>query len=139
MECDERCRCGRDCDWDGRDSMLLDDCPQVDEHGKAVEGHGNCCPHNLSYLATMTEVEHEELAKAALEHLVTGWWAEFYVDSFRAVASGYAGGAGLTGGQRFVKDCRDGRWELNEGFVHDFANDLAGELRLMRGWCPHQR
>ncbi|MBI2767165.1 MAG: hypothetical protein HYX53_14815 [Chloroflexi bacterium] len=119
--------------------MLVEACAWSGMHWRhrGAEHPYSSCQHNIAYLASMAGGEQEVLARSAYLDLADGWWAGAdsnlggHADVFedRAEAQG--------GVRRFIEDCQRGNWCLNEGFIAEYANDLAGELRLLRGWCIH--
>ena len=111
-------------EWDSRNAILL-----LDLLGDSADVHVQ--PHNLSYLATMDTGEISELAEIALDNLRSGWWMGLSARDGADEPSHLAA-------KTFARRYSDGDRTLNEGFVREYGNDLAGELRFMRGWCIHK-
>lgn len=118
------------------DRVIMD--PSLSEEGtiQLLPNGQRVYPSNLRYLMTMTEEEHVELLAFVKEALTDGWWGGLEEGwcHFTPEEREQCGCAQTT---RIATD-QMAKDRLTEGFIGDYANDLAGELRFMRGWCPHQ-
>lgn len=143
---------GYACEWSALDAISEEryvDGAHSDNGGRRydrvpdVPGQAVVTDVNLSYLATMTSAEALVMADAAKALLLDaaaladpeyehwcgrceGKWHQctFCSGEHQAV-------------QEFLQRHAAGDKSLTEGLVHYWGNDIAGELRLFRGWCPH--
>ena len=107
-----------------------------------VDGQAVVTATNLSYLATMDP--EEALLMAAWSRMLLldeGSWGNARVDRWCACCQGDWRACGHCAGQNAAVAAfldQDGdEITLSEGLIHYWGNDIAGELRLFRGWCPH--
>ena len=114
-------------EWDSRDAMLV-----LDTGGGSWTGPQS---HNLAYLASITPFEHHALAQAAFYNLRSGWWCGVDCDQSCDHDERHPGHTAVSD---FLERCRRGHWSLTEGMARDYADDIAGELRILRGWCIHE-
>jgi hypothetical protein len=86
------------------------------------------CPHNLTLLAAATDEELRELGAHARDVLANGCWESDAAEVGEPAALA----------ARHFMDQWPETHSLTEGLIAHYGNDLAGELRLMRGWCVHK-
>jgi hypothetical protein len=114
-------------EWDSRDAMLALDAEAGWPPGVQ--------PHNLAYLSGMSTTEAKLLAQAAFVNLMTEWWCGIGCDKSCDHDEVHPSHNAV---DEFIERCRRQEWVLSEGMVRDFGDDLAGELRIFRGWCIHK-
>ena len=94
-----------------------------------ITGGGNPALDNvtdegaIAYVRTCTPEEEETLANCARLNLKSGWWT---------------GGEPEDGEPEAIALLETPTGRLSDAFVVAYAHDLAGELRLGRGQCPHR-
>ena len=109
----------------------------------AFDGQAIVTGISLSYLATMTLAETLLMADwARMLLLDEGSWGNARADHWCEWCKGQWRDCGYCAGEyAAVEDFLDkeaaGASGLTEGIIHYWGNDIAGELRLFRGWCPH--
>ena len=109
----------------------------------AIDGQAIVTGISLSYLATMTLAETLLMADwARMLLLDEGSWGNARADHWCEWCKGQWRDCGHCAGEyAAVEDFLDkeaaGASGLTEGIIHYWGNDIAGELRLFRGWCPH--
>lgn len=140
------------CEWSALDAISEErwiDGAHADNGGRRHDGLPQTAGQaivtdvNLSYLATMTPGEARligEWARALLTdggswaHTRSRHWCEWCNGRWRDCRHCYGEYEAV---QEFLNGDAAGETWLTEGIIYYWGNDIAGELRLFRGWCPH--
>ncbi len=141
-----------DCEWAGLDAISeerIEKGASIDNGGQRydglpdIRGQAVVTDVNLSYLATMTPAEALLMAEwARMLLLDDGSWGNAWAHHWCEECQGRWRECGHCRGtydavQEFLDRHAAGARGLTEGMIHYWGNDIAGELRLFRGWCPH--
>ncbi|MGI8927392.1 MAG: hypothetical protein ACR2HN_12220 [Tepidiformaceae bacterium] len=141
-----------ECEWSSLDAIseerYVGGC-RIDHGGRRHDRLPDVCGQavvtdvNLRYLATMTPAEARLMADNTHRAFgPNGDWDHARRDRWCARCRGHWQHCGHCAGAEaavagFVDRYVQGDRSLTEGLVHFWGNDIAGELRLFRGWCPH--
>ncbi len=141
-----------ECEWSSLDAILEErdvDGRRVDHGGHRhdglpdVGGQAVVTDVNLRYLATMTSAEARLMAdnvhwafgpKGDWDHARRDRWCAQCRGCWQQC--GYCAVAEAAV-EEFLQRYAEDERALTEGLLHFWGNDIAGELRLFRGWCPH--
>lgn len=128
---------GVDTEWDSRDAMLMDD--EQAQAWRAELGpeawSAKVEARNAEYFATLTAAEAPAFVAQVAEHLNDDWWDGLWGDTqdpaavafMKAFSEWFDAGSPADTAAAVIPDV----------FAKEYIHDLAGELRLGRGWCPH--
>lgn len=135
MYCTDAYGCGYagiDHEWDTRDSLFTNDLQfdrakmTADEWVAAVNAAED------AYIATITDDERRRLVSNIAEYLGDDWWQGLIADPQEVEAVAF-----MLRSERYAAGQLSAAEVLTPAFLAEYRTDVAGELRLGRGWCPH--
>lgn len=107
-----------------------------------VSGQAVVTDVNLTYLATMTPEEARLMTDWARVLLIDESWGNSVADHWCGACRGHRSRCAYNLSEQqavgeFLAKGPTGEAVLTEGMIYFWGNEIAGELRLFRGWCPH--